>query len=195
MPEMKPEQLLMIVGFILPGAISMFVYGLKAPQKDFALKDRIAEAICFSLLNFLVVWPPTQWLLGPSVAQGSIAVQWLVSVTAFVFIPVLWPFALVSLPRWAERCDWTGVQAKTAWDAFLGQRKTGCWLQIVLGDDTVIGGRFDKQSYARSWPEPGHLFLEELWHIDPFGKFSHQIVGNPGVLLRPADYKRVLTYT
>lgn len=28
MPEIKPEQLLLIAGFILPGAISMYVYGL-----------------------------------------------------------------------------------------------------------------------------------------------------------------------
>ena len=37
MPEIKPEHLLLIVGFVLPGAISMFVYGLKVPQMEFAL--------------------------------------------------------------------------------------------------------------------------------------------------------------
>ncbi len=195
MPEIKPEQLLLIVGFILPGAISMYVYGLKVPQKEFALKDRVAEAICFSLLNFVVVWPPARWLLDSSFSESSPFSQWLISMAAFILVPVVWPFFLIRLLQWAEQRDWISVRAKTAWDDFFGQRKSGCWLQIVLSDDTVIGGRFDKLSYASSWPEPGHLYLEELWHIDPFGKFSHKLAGQPGVLLRPADYKRVLTYT
>jgi hypothetical protein len=55
LPELKIEQLVLIAGFILPGAISMYVYGLKVPQKEFELKDRIAEAICFSLVNFLII--------------------------------------------------------------------------------------------------------------------------------------------
>jgi hypothetical protein len=160
-----------------------------------ALKDRIAEAICFSLLNFVVVWPLQQWLLGSSPAKTSLFIQWLISTTAFILIPIAWPFCLIWLLQWAEQRDWIAVRAKTAWDDFFGQRKAGCWLQIVLNDDTVIGGRFDKLSYASSWPEPGHLYVEELWHIDPFGRFSQRLVGNPGVLLRPADYKRVLIYT
>ncbi len=194
MPEIKPEQLLIIVGFILPGAISMYVYGLKVPQKEFALKDRIAEAICFSLLNFLVVWPPTQWLLALPSVSASIAAQWVVSVLAFIVVPVIWPFWLLAVLHWAERHDCIAVRAKTAWDYFFGQRKIGCWVQIVLNDDSVIGGRFDTKSYASSWPEPGHLYLEELWHIDPFGAFRHQLSGNPGVLLRLTDYKRVLVF-
>jgi hypothetical protein len=195
MPEIKPEQLLIIVGFILPGAISMCVYGLKVPQKELALKDRIVEAVCFSMLNFLVVWLPTQWLLGLPAASEPIAIQWIVLVSGFIFIPVLWPFLRVVVLQWAEQHGWIAVRAKTSWDDFFGRRNAGCWLQIVLNDDTVIGGRFDTRSYASSWPDPGHLYLEALWHVDPFGVFRHQIVGNPGVLLRPSDYKRVLVYT
>ncbi len=56
--EFKPEQLLLIAGFILPGAISMYIYGLKVPQKEYNLKDRAVEAICFSLVNYVVVWFP-----------------------------------------------------------------------------------------------------------------------------------------
>ncbi len=194
MPEIKPEQLMLIVGFILPGAISMYVYGLKVPQREFALKDRIAEAICFSLLNFLIVWLPAQWLLSQPMATGSLAVQWLIYVSAFIVVPVVWPFLVVTLLQMAEAWGWIAVRAKTAWDDFFGQRKAGCWLQVILNDDTVIGGRFDQRSYASSWPDPGHLFLEELWHIDAYGVFRYQIVGNPGVLLRPSDYKRVLVF-
>jgi len=62
-PELKPEQLMLIAGFVLPGAISMYIYGLKVPQKEFKLQERVAEAICFSLLNFMLVWVPVRTLL------------------------------------------------------------------------------------------------------------------------------------
>ncbi len=70
MPELKIEQLLLIAGFVLPGAISMYVNGLKVPQKEFELKDRIAEAICFSLVNFLIVWLPVRQGLASGMAQA-----------------------------------------------------------------------------------------------------------------------------
>ena len=71
--KITPEQLQLIAWFVLPGAISVYVYGLKVPQREFALKDKIAEAIFFSLLNFLVVWLPARWILSLDPVEDSVA--------------------------------------------------------------------------------------------------------------------------
>jgi hypothetical protein len=193
-PELKIEQLLLIAGFILPGAISMFVYGLKVPQKEFELKDRIAEAICFSLVNFLIVWLPVQHALASGMVHAYPIVSWAVLILGFLVAPVFWPFALVRLLQEAERHDWIAVRARTAWDDFFGRQRTECWLQVELTDGRIIGGRFGHKSFASSWPDPGHLFMEEVWRVDEEGYFADPLPGSAGILLRPTDYKLVRAY-
>lgn len=194
MPELKVEQLLLITGFILPGAISMYVYGLKIPQREFELKDRIAEAICFSLVNFLIVWLPVEQALSSGVVRGYPIVTWVVLIIGFAIAPVFWPFCLIWLLQAAETRGWIAVRAKTAWDDFFGRQRTECWLQVELADGRVVGGRFGRKSFASSWPDPGHLFMEEVWLIDEEGYFSEPIVASAGILWRPSDYKLVRVY-
>jgi Family of unknown function (DUF6338) len=193
-PELKIEQLLLIAGFILPGAISMYVYGLKVPQKEFELKDRIAEAICFSLVNFFIVWLPVQQALASGLASAYPVISWIVLILGFVIVPVMWPFIVVWLLQRAEKHGWIAVRARTAWDDFFGRQETECWLQVELADGRVIGGRFGRRSFASSWPDPGHLFVEEVWRVDEDGYFVDPLPGGAGILLRPADYKMVRTY-
>jgi hypothetical protein len=193
-PEIKPEQLLLIAGFILPGAISMYVYGLKVPQKDFELKDRVAEAICFSLLNFVVVWIPIDSVLKLGWVQNYRAAGWLVMVAGFVVAPAFWPFALVWLLQVAEGREWISVRARTAWDDFFTRRRTECWVQVELTDGRVVGGRYGRRSYASAFPDPGHLYIEELWKVDEDGYFTNQWPGGAGLLLRPTDYTLLRVY-
>ncbi len=172
----------------------MYVYGLKVPQKEFDLKDRIAEAICFSLVNFLIVWLPVKQALVSGMAQAYPVVAWLVLILGFVVVPVFWPFVVVWLLQKGEKRGWIAVRARTAWDDFFGRQDTECWLQVELTDGRVIGGRFGRSSFASSWPEPGHLFMEEVWLVDENGYFVEPLPGSAGILLRPADYKLLRVY-
>jgi uncharacterized protein DUF6338 len=194
MLTIKPDQLILIAGFVLPGAISMYIYGFKVPQKDFRLQERIVEAICFSLLNFMIVWIPVRNLMGsPRISEQPWA-EWLVLIAAFVCAPAVWPFALVSLLRWTERRGWISIRAHTAWDDFFSRQRSGCWLQVELNDGRVFGGRFGRRSYASAYPDPGHLLIEELWKVDDEGYFTEPWPGNAGLLLRPTDYRLVRVY-
>ena len=195
MPEIKPEQLMLIAGFILPGAISMYVYGLKVPQKEFKLQERVAEAICFSLLNFMLVGLPTLAILDSDWVARRFWVEWLLPIAGFVIAPVAWPFILVALLQSAEARGWIAVRAKTAWDDYFSRHRRGCWIQVELTDGRIVGGRFDRDSYASAFPDPGHLYIEELWQIDENGNFTGRLPGGAGVLLRPSDYRLVRVFT
>jgi hypothetical protein len=192
-PEIKLEYLLLFGGFVLPGAITMYVYALKVPQKESPLKDRVLEAICFSLLNFvLLVWF-IQFLFREIFLSEKPAFAWIIAFFCFVVVPAFWPFLLIRLVRYAESKQWIGVRPKTVWDYYF-EADVGCWIQVVLNDHSVIGGRFDTNSYASAFPEPGNLYLGELWEVDAQGRFVQSIDGNPGVLLRPTDYKLIKVF-
>lgn len=101
---------------------------------------------------------------------------------------------IVWLLQKAEERGWIAVRARTAWDDFFGRQKTESWLQVELTDGRVIGGRFGKLSFAGSWPEPGHLFMREVWTVDEEGYFVDRLPGSTGILIRPTDYKLVRVY-
>lgn len=199
MPEVKADQLILLAAFVLPGAISMFIYGLLVPQKDFRLQERLLEAVCFSLMNIVLVGIPLRETLGvDAFSTGGISKLewggWLLIILAFVVLPSGYPFLLRRVLRWAEGRGWIQVQAKSAWDDFFGSRERGCWVQILLNDDKWVGGRFDRASFASSYPEPGHILVEELWSIDEDGRFQERLPGNPGLILRPTDYKIIRVF-
>lgn len=195
MPDVKPEYLLMFVGFVLPGAISMYVYGLKVPQRDHPLKDKALEAICFSVLNFIMLYWPIEQLVFIKVGDPEQSMWvWAGVVLCFVMMPCVWPFLLILGVRLAESQGWIALRARTAWDWFFEKQDRGCWVQVVMVDGSTIGGRYDKKSYATASPDPGHLFIEELWTVDADGRFVDPMNGSPGVILRPTDYKYVKVF-
>ena len=194
MPEIKIEYLLIFAGFVLPGAISIYFYRMKVPQRDLHLKDQVLEAICFSLLNFVLLIWLIQFLARPDFITKEPFFAWLIVLISFVLMPAVWPFLLAWFLRVAETKNWVGVRSRTAWDDFFGNLRRGCWVKATLSDGTVVGGKFDVNSFASAYPDPGHLYIEELWLIDSEGRFVSPVDGRPGIILRPADYKYVNVY-
>ena len=193
MPELDFKYLIAFAGFVLPGAISMYVYGLKVPQREHQLKDKVLEAICFSLLNFIFLIGLIQFLFHPNFIFEHPIHSWIIVLASFVLAPIVWPFLLVWLLRKAAHFRWIGVRPSTAWDDFFSKQQ-GCWVQVVLNDAARVGGRFDQASYASAFPDPGHIYIEEIWNISDDGRFVDKVDGAPGIILRPTDYKYVLVF-
>lgn len=194
MPEIKSGYLLMFAAFVLPGAISMYVYAMLVPQKDARLQEQVLEAICFSLLNLTLLFPLLDVLIIDGAVLTNIWLIWLAGLVALVLAPTIWPFLLVRLLRVAEHRGWIAVRARTAWDEFFGTRDLGCFVAVTLNDGSIVGGRFGERSYASAYPDPGHIFIEEQWLLNEDRTFREKIAGTWGVILRPSDYKYVQVY-
>ena len=195
MPELRIEYLLALALFVLPGAFSLYFFDLLVAHKDRLLKERILEAICFSLLNFAICFWPIQFLFQNGLVEENHFGAWLLVLTTLVVIPAIWPFAAHRLLRLAESKRLISPQARTAWDDFFASHPSGIWVQVVLTDGSVVGGIFGQDSFASSYPEPGHIYIQELWQIDAQGQFVEQQLGSPGILLRPDDYRYVKVFS
>ena len=195
MPELRIEYLLAFAFFVLPGAISMYFFNLLVAHKDRLLKDRILEAICFSLLNFAICFWPIQFLFQNGFIEEYQFWAWLLVLATLVVAPAIWPFAAHRILRFAERKKLISPRSRTAWDDFFASHPSGIWVQVVLTDGRVVGGIFGRDSFASSYPEPGHIFIQELWNIDDQGRFVEQEIGSPGILLRPDDYWYVKVFS
>ena len=195
MPELSIEYLILFAVFVMPGAVSMYCYGLIFPMSSRDLKDKVLEAIVFSLLNFIMLFGVIRFLFDSAFIVANPVAAWVLAVLSLVIVPAIWPWLLRGCLRWLEQRKWIIVQAKTAWDDFFQSHSSGCWMIVDLADDKRVGGRFGSRSFASAWPEPGHLFIEELWDVNDDGQFVAAKPGAQGVLLRPTDYKRVTVLT
>jgi hypothetical protein len=195
MPEIKIDQIVLFAAFLFPGFVSISIYRIRLPHKEAYFKDQVLEAFCFSLVNFaIIIWPAYE-LSFLSPVEYSWILSWIVILMGFVIMPFLLGWFGASLIEWAGTRGWIPVSAKTAFDwAF--KSKVGCWVKVRLADGSWVGGRFDKQtnSYASAYPEPGHLYIGELWALDAEGNFTEKLKDGPGIVLRPNEYRYLFVY-
>lgn len=191
--QLNSGNLWLFIFIVLPGFLSMRVYGLLRPMERIALKDNILEAIAFSIVNAALMMWAIRLLIAPVFFDEYPVGSYILFVATFFVAPTLWPFLLVRLIGLLESKNIILSQQPTSWDHFF-RRQQGCWIVVHLRDGRRLGGKFGRNSYASAYPNPGHLYIEQLWSLDEDGRFVHELPRSMGVVLRPEDYYVVELY-
>jgi Family of unknown function (DUF6338) len=187
MEALSPANLLLFLAFVMPGFLSMRVYGLLHPIEKISLKENVLEAIAFSIANFAIMsWAIFRLIDADGFAASSF--NWYVLILLVFFVaPITWPVLLHVSLRALAKHGMILQRYATAWDdVFL--RREPYWVVVHLKDGRRLGGRYGGKSYATLYPNPGHLYLEELWRLDDHAAFLERIPGSKGLILRPDDY-------
>jgi hypothetical protein len=190
MPEYSVSNVIYFMAFVVPGFISMQVYSQIRPQRRRDLKDSVLEAITFGAINFVLLFFVIRWVVDPTNFQQQPFVVWLVALGIFLVLPSLTPWLLVGVQTALEKSNLFLAPAPTAWDHYFNQRRS-CWIIVHFSEVRRIGGRFSTRSFASSYPDPGHLYIEELWELDEKGGFVRKQPQSCGILLKPTDYQLV----
>ena len=190
MKELSELNLLLFFAFVVPGFVSIRVFSLLHPVETKQLKDNILEAIAFSSMNFAVLAWAIIPISDPRFLDNNPWLFYSAILLVFLVAPTLWPVVLIRLLSFLQNKQVILGQLPTAWDHFFSRRE-GCWVIAHLPDGRRIGGLFGSSSYATSYPNEGHLYIEELWDLDANGAFRERIEGTQGVILRPEDYQFV----
>ena len=135
MPELRIEYLLAFALFVLPGAISLYFFDLLVAHKRSRANIDLRPRRRF---------PRAQ--IGPR--GGGVsgdASAWPIQGLMRHFRDEVESKRLIS------------PQARTAWDDFFASHPSGIWVQVVLTDGSAVGGIFGQDSFASSYPEPGHI--------------------------------------
>lgn len=173
--DINKIQLILI--FVIPGFVSYKVWSLFIPSKDVAIKDYIIEIICYSFINFALLF----WLI--NIAEQLQGFWQVLLYLIILFIaPIIWPLI------WIKILKSGGLKGKiihpqpTAWDFFFGIGKE-CFMLIHLNTGKMIGGLYYLNSYASSYPQQKDLYLKEVWKITDEGKFIKKIEASEGLLI------------
>lgn len=187
MQQLLAPEFILFLAFIVPGFLSMRVYGLLLPGDEPSLKENVLEAFAFGILNFVVMYWAISLLLDQEFTPRSRLVNYLLVVLTFLIAPMTWPVIVKIILR--KLAEWNVVLYgyRNAWDDFFLRREP-CWIIVHLKDGRRLGGWYGDNSYAGLYPNSGHLSVEQLWRLDEQNKFVEPVPQSRGIILRPDDY-------
>lgn len=80
----------------------------------------------------------------------------------------------------------------TAWDhKFRAVEAERTFVRVLTDDGRWIGGYFDAESYASSFPQPRELFIGLQYRMRDDGAFAEPVEGSDGVYVRCDDVRLV----
>lgn len=194
MPELSIGQLLLFSVFVVPGAISAKIYEMKFATTHKKLAEILPETIVFSIVNYAILFWAIDYALMENTLQNQALYSYGIMIFCLFVAPIIWPFLLFfALSLLVEKLRLLPPQEMTSWDYFFNRkaRQKGAYVILQLNDNTYVGGIYGANSFASSFPDPGHIFLETLMEVDENGYLTGNKLDGVGMLLRPEDYKNV----
>ena len=182
--ELGGVPLVLLIALVFPGFVALRTYALFAPVSDKGVKDYVIEVSAYGLINFAIAYVP----LTAALTRGwSGWADWLVLILAFIVLPALIAIVFRWILGWLHRKNWILSPNVTPWDDFF-LRDEPCYIIVHLKDGRRIGGMFGDESKASLHPQPGHLYIQQLWHLNDDGTFSEAVPGSKGILIGPDEY-------
>jgi hypothetical protein len=160
MELLKETNFVLALSFLVPGFLSIRIYGLLRPSAVRDLKDQILEAIAFGSINFAIMFWPISWIVEPRAPATNPYCVYLIVLSAFLLAPVIWPILLHRALRALSRKGLIINPHHSAWDHYFGRRES-CWVIVHLADGRKIGGWYGPESFAGLHPNSGHLYLQK----------------------------------
>ena len=178
------DRFILFLLFFIPGFISLKVYDLLVPREYRDFSRSLFEAVGYSSLNYAVLLP----LIIPTLT-GDFPIEhilWEITllVLTMVIFPILWPVSFYRLSTSRLGTRFIVHPMRKPWDYVFGKRRV-YWVIVHLKDGRKIGGRFDRRSFASSYPADEQIYIEEVWQLDKDGKFQSdgQVERSQGILI------------
>ncbi|MGW7528861.1 DUF6338 family protein [Streptomyces sp. NPDC054783] len=190
------QQLAILVLLILPGTSYLFarerLLGIREAEQE--VSNRFLRALGVGVLldaaYLIAAGPQLVRLLrgdGKEPLSGvadrpRAAGLWLLLLVVVLPTLVAWAEA-----RWVRRRR-AAVHDRTptAWDA-LFQDRGACFVRVRLKNGGWAGGWYGTRSRASAYPQPGDLYLESQYRMEPDGAFGPRMPGTGGLYIRAAD--------
>ena len=166
-----------ILVLIIPGFVSLRVWTPINPTAKLKLADYLLDIIAFSTLNFAAL----SWLISIT-TDSSLWLRVFVGIGVFIGAPAAWPILIRSILNLRALRGRIIHPDPLAWDYFF-RKGHSCFVLIHLKDGKVIGGLYNGESFASSYPESQDIYLVEVWKVDEHGRFQSRIEATMGALV------------
>ena len=182
MDIIKEIGLYAFIYFFIPGFISVKIYDLIVPGEERDFSKSVYDTLAYGALNFASLsWAYA--LIYQNKIDSSHPICFYIFLTfALLIVPMLWPLALLKVMSWEPISKIIVHPIKKPWDYVFGKKKS-YWVIITLKTGEKIGGRYDTQSFASSYPAEEQIYLEELWKLGSNNEFDKPIERSKGMVI------------
>lgn len=184
------DKLVLFITFVIPGFITMKVYGLFAATGHRDSSQQVIDAVAYSCINYAILAFPI-FALESSNAKEAVPYWYFGAWAAFLLVvPVMLAYAF-----WKLRS--TELFQKTLphpvgkpWDYFFAQRKQ-LWAVVTLKGGRKVGGLFGSKSFASSHPYSPELYLEDAWLVNEEDGLERIRTATAGILIAGSEISTV----
>jgi len=176
------DKFVLFLIIFIPGFISIKIYDLIVPREHRDFSKSLFEVIGYSSLNFAAL----SWLIILMHTQNFYSqnkfLYFLLLFLIMFLAPILWPLLFLIISSWTPIAKYIINPIQKPWDYVFGKKET-YWIIVHLKDGRKIGGKFEKGSFASSYPAEEQIYLEEVWELDIKGNFIKPIDRSNGILI------------
>jgi len=176
------EQLILFIVFFIPGFISIKVYDLMIPGERRNFSDSAFQVIAYSIINFVIF----SWLIYiiyvNSLWEKKPGLFFFLAFLIMFIFPILLPIVLLQITKLSSISRYIIHPIQKPWDYVFGKRETH-WIIVHLKDGRKIGGRYDTESFASSYPAKEQIYLQEVWTLDENGGFKEPVERTNGIII------------
>jgi hypothetical protein len=178
------ENFHLILTFVVPGVISLFVRSRLITGRTPSLSENLLAFLVLSLVYYSLIVPFLEWALSvrdPRLARAAVWIS-LVLIGPAIFGLFLGVAAQKEWIGWiADKLNLNIVHViPTAWDwRFSKTTRGGMFIMVTLKSGEQVAGLFGSNSFASSDSGERDLFIEEEYDVDESGQWQarHEKVG------------------
>jgi len=187
------ENLVVLTIFFVPGFVYLKAYRLFIAETRTDFSKDLYEAIGFSFLNAILFSYPI-YLIHYVNLIGNYPFLYFLSLAFMIIVsPILFAliFQKISKKKWFGR--FMINPTKSAWDSFFSKRES-YFVIVTLKNGRKIGGKYGKNSFSSTYPNPKELYLEELWELNKKNGFKKIEAQTEGILITEQEISTIEFY-
>ena len=174
------DKLSLFIIFFVPGFISNRVWTLIIPSVNNKLSDYVLETISYSCINFAVMFGLIKFISKPEFQINHAVWFYVLIFIILLIMPIIWPLLIAKLLN-SEFLRGHVIQPMPkSWDYFFGKAES-CYVLIHLKNTGLIGGLYNGNSFASSFPYKEDIYIEEVWNLNEKGEFISKIDNSKGM--------------
>lgn len=174
------------LALFIPGFVSLKVYDLLVPSERRDLTNAFLEVISFGSINFAITYWLTLYIHSNNFGVNNPVWYYMLSVVILFVVPVFLPIVYLKLMKIPFVAGKIIHPIPKPWDYVFGKRES-YWMIVHLKDGRKIGGRYDTNSFASSYPAEEQVYIEEVWIIDNDGRFKEKVERSKGIIISKED--------
>lgn len=184
--ELTITNLIALFLFVIPGFISIKVYGMLFPVPARDLSKQIINSLVYSALNYAAFSIPV-FVLWDSLKSSPIFLI-VMGLAIVVVAPACWPIAYSRLSEDILNKLRKVHPLPRPWD-FLFRQGRHHWVVIHLKDGTRVGGIYGAKSFASSYPEEPQIYFQQVWKLGKKSLFQRPVARSEGMIIFGSEIK------